>query len=108
MSAEADLSKFQLDVLSVLAASSRPGKGIEQALEEQYDEEIPHGRVYQNLDQLVEVGLVEKYEKEVNGRTHLYALTERGTELARLYFARGYQRVSRTPDAYTAVPNVRD
>ena len=108
MSCEANLSKFQLDVLSVLAASSRPGKGIESELEEQYDENIPHGRVYQNLDELVEEGLVEKFEQEVNGRTHLYALSERGTEVARLYFARGYQRVSRTPDAYTQVPELQD
>lgn len=93
-----------MDILSVLAASSRPGKEIESVLEDQYGSEIPHGRVYQNLDSLAELGLVEKYEYEINDRTHLYALSERGTEVARLYFARGYQRVRRTPDAYTEVP----
>jgi len=39
-------------------------------------QEIHHGRLYPNLDTLVEKGLVEKGEKD--RRTNVYTLTRRG------------------------------
>lgn len=45
-------------------------------LREHYSKEIQHGRLYPNLDTLVDKGLVEKEQKD--GRTNAYALTRRG------------------------------
>jgi DNA-binding PadR family transcriptional regulator len=45
-------------------------------LENYYETEIHHGRLYPNLDTLVDKGLVEKGEKD--RRTNVYTLTRRG------------------------------
>lgn len=72
-----DLTGFQRDVLYVLAGSDNPhGLAIKTELEEYYEAEIHHGRLYPNLDTLVEKGLVEK--GELDKRTNEYSLTDRG------------------------------
>jgi PadR family transcriptional regulator PadR len=72
-----DLTGFQRDVLYVLAGSDNPhGLAIKAELEEYYGTEIHHGRLYPNLDTLVEKGLVEK--GELDKRTNEYSLTDRG------------------------------
>ena len=71
-----DLTAFQQTILTVLAEEPRYGLAIKRALESYYDEEVNHGRLYPNLDDLVGQGLVEK--SELDKRTNEYALTEEG------------------------------
>ncbi|EMA53047.1 MULTISPECIES: PadR family transcriptional regulator [Halococcus] len=76
----ADLTAFQRDILYVIAGlddGSPPyGLAIKEELDRHYSGEINHGRLYPNLDDLAEVGLVEK--GSVDDRTNSYGLTERG------------------------------
>ncbi|WP_135305978.1 PadR family transcriptional regulator [Haloarcula amylovorans] len=72
-----DLTAFQRDCLYVIAGLDKPhGLALKDELEAYYEKEIHHGRLYPNLDALVEKGLVEK--GEINQRTNFYALTRRG------------------------------
>jgi DNA-binding PadR family transcriptional regulator len=71
-----DLTAFQQNVLFVLAEESRYGLAIKRELEDYYGEEVNHGRLYPNLDALIERGLVEK--SELDKRTNEYALTGDG------------------------------
>ena len=72
-----DLTGFQRDLLYVVAGKSEPhGLAIKQELEDYYESEIHHGRLYPNLDTLVDKGLVEKGQKD--RRTNVYTLTDRG------------------------------
>ena len=86
-----DLTGFQRDLLYVVAGMSEPhGLAIKGELEEYYEAEINHGRLYPNLDALVDKGLVEK--GELDQRTNYYALTRRGQREieARQDWERGY------------------
>lgn len=74
-----DLTAFQQNVLVILAEESRYGLAIKRELEDYYGGEVNHGRLYPNLDSLVEKGLVEK--GEIDKRTNEYALTDDGYEL---------------------------
>ena len=72
-----DLTGFQRDLLYVVAGRDDPhGLAIKDELEDYYESEIHHGRLYPNLDTLVEKGLVEKGEKD--RRTNSYRVTRRG------------------------------
>lgn len=72
-----DLTGFQRDVLYVIAGLEKPkGLAIKNELDEYYGSEVNHGRLYPNLDTLVEKGLVDKGKK--NDRTNEYGLTTRG------------------------------
>jgi len=72
-----DLTGFQRDLLYVIAGQSEPhGLAIKDELEEYYEKEIHHGRLYPNLDTLVDKGLVEKGQKD--RRTNDYSITRRG------------------------------
>lgn len=72
-----DLTGFQRDLLTVIAGLDDPhGLAIKEELETYYETEIHHGRLYPNLDTLVDKGLVEK--GELDRRTNYYALTQRG------------------------------
>lgn len=72
-----DLTAFQRDCLYVIAGLDDPhGLAVKGELEEYYEKEIHHGRLYPNLDTLVEKGLVEK--GELDRRTNLYSVTRRG------------------------------
>lgn len=75
-----DLTAFQRDVLFVIAgAESEPhGLAIKDKLTDYYDSEINHGRLYPNLDTLVDKGLVEK--GTIDRRTNSYTLSERGKQ----------------------------
>ena len=71
-----DLTAFQHNILVILSEEPMYGLAIKRQLEEYYGTEVNHGRLYPNLDDLVEMGLVEK--SELDKRTNQYALTEEG------------------------------
>jgi DNA-binding PadR family transcriptional regulator len=71
-----ELTAFQQNILTILAEEPRYGLAIKRELESYYDSEVNHGRLYPNLDELVEMGLVEK--SELDKRTNEYALTDDG------------------------------
>ncbi len=71
-----ELTAFQQNILVILAEEPRYGLAIKRELEEYYGSEVNHGRLYPNLDDLVEMGLVEK--SELDKRTNQYALTDDG------------------------------
>ncbi|THE66784.1 PadR family transcriptional regulator [Salinadaptatus halalkaliphilus] len=74
-----DLTGFQRDLLYVIAGSDRPsGQAIKDDVEAYYEGEINHGRLYPNLDTVVNKGLVEK--GELDRRTNYYAITDAGRE----------------------------
>ena len=72
-----DLTAFQRDALYAIGGQDEPhGLAIKADLEEYYESEINHGRLYPNLDELVGKGLVEKGHQDK--RTNFYRLTDRG------------------------------
>ena len=72
-----DLTGFQRDLLYVAAGKDEPnGLAIKDALDAYYESEIHHGRLYPNLDELVDKGLIEK--GQIDQRTNSYELTQRG------------------------------
>ena len=71
-----ELTAFQQNILTILAEEARYGLAIKRELQSYYDAEVNHGRLYPNLDELVDLGLVEKSERDK--RTNEYALTEEG------------------------------
>ena len=71
-----DLTGFQRDILFVLISldgSNPSGTDVKRHLRETYGEAINHGRLYQNLRDLVDDGLVEK--RPVDGRTNAYRVS---------------------------------
>lgn len=75
----ADLSLFQQNILVTLAAEPQHGLGVKSELERYYGKGVNHGRLYPNLDQLVELGYVDK--GTLDKRTNLYSLTDQGQEI---------------------------
>jgi DNA-binding PadR family transcriptional regulator len=73
-----DLTAFQQNILAILSEEAMYGLAIKRQLEDYYGSEVNHGRLYPNLDELVERGLVEK--SELDKRTNQYALTDPGYE----------------------------
>jgi PadR family transcriptional regulator PadR len=72
-----DLTGFQRDLLVVIAGLDGPkGLAVKEEMDDYYDEEINHGRLYPNLDTLVDKGLVSK--GSIDDRTNSYSLTRRG------------------------------
>ncbi|WP_435364554.1 helix-turn-helix transcriptional regulator [Haloarchaeobius sp. DYHT-AS-18] len=74
----ADLTAFQRDCMEAIHRLDRDdettyGLAIKRDLEDNYAEEIHHGRLYPNLDQLREADLVEK--TALDKRTNEYTLT---------------------------------
>jgi len=79
-----DLTGFKRDVLEAIQRLDNEGEttyglAIKRELERVYDEEVNHGRLYPNLDDLVEAGLVEK--GELDKRTNSYDLTAEGKSM---------------------------
>ncbi|WP_255170052.1 PadR family transcriptional regulator [Natrononativus amylolyticus] len=75
-----ELTLFQIDLLVAvrdLEATTPPsGSDLKDALEDALGKEINHGRLYPNLDTLVEYDLVEK--GTLDRRTNTYELTANG------------------------------
>ncbi|KTG07625.1 PadR family transcriptional regulator [Haloprofundus marisrubri] len=77
-----DLSGFQRDLLWVIAGQDQPsGQQVKSELEGYVDGEINHGRLYPNLDTLVNKSYVEK--GPIDRRTNYYAITDKGRESLR-------------------------
>lgn len=78
-------------MLFVVAGLDEPnGLMVKDELEEYYDREVRHGRLYPNLDSLVEKGLIEKGQHDQ--RTNKYLMRESGRReiRARLDWQLGY------------------
>ena len=72
-----DLTGFQRDLLFVIDGLHEPhGLAVKEELEEYYEKEIHHGRLYPNLDTVVDKGLVNKGQQD--RRTNYYTITARG------------------------------
>ena len=72
------LNGFQRDLLTVIAANeASTGLTLKDKVEEARREEITRGRLYRNLDTLVERGFVEKRKRKA---TNSYYLTTEGSE----------------------------
>lgn len=72
-----NLTAFQRDLLYIAAGFDRPhGLAIKEQLEQYYEKDIKNGRLYPNLDELVELGLIDK--GQIDKRTNSYVLTEKG------------------------------
>lgn len=73
-----DLTGFQRDLLRFIDSFNGKPKGtrLKKLLEQYYDQEINHGRLYPNLDDLENKGLIQKGEKD--DRTNEYSMTTRG------------------------------
>ena len=71
----APLSGFQRDLLWTLAHDgASKGTAVKASLEDYYEEDVNHGRLYTNLDALVDAGLVAKSTRD--RRTNEYQLTD--------------------------------
>ena len=72
-----DLTGFQRDLLYVISGLEEPhGLAVKDEIEDYYEKEVNHGRLYPNLDTLVERGLVDK--GQLDKRTNIYSITRRG------------------------------
>lgn len=78
-----ELTAFQRDTLRLIAGMEETpiGLDIKRALEDYYGDNVNHGRLYPNLDTLVELGFINK--ETVDGRTNSYELSEQGEKLLR-------------------------
>ncbi len=75
-----ELTAFQRDLLYVIADLDRPyGLGIKRELESYYGSDVNHGRLYPNLDELVEEDYLQK--EALDDRTNAYRLTDAGRDL---------------------------
>ncbi|WP_138797371.1 PadR family transcriptional regulator [Halostella sp. PRR32] len=72
-----DLTGFQRDLLYTITGLDEPhGLAIKEEMEEYYETDVHHGRLYPNLDTMADKGLVNKSMKD--RRTNEYELTDRG------------------------------
>lgn len=95
------LTAFQRDVLYTIAGLDAPkGLKIKEELEKYYSKEVNHGRLYPNLDTLVDKGLVEKGSQD--NRTNSYTLTPKAlSEIeARRDWETKYTNVEGVPDLH--------
>ncbi|KAB1185045.1 MULTISPECIES: PadR family transcriptional regulator [Haloferax] len=73
-----ELTGFQRDLLYVIAGAERPsGQEIKEMISKDVGE-VNHGRLYPNLDALVEQGYVNKGQHD--RRTNFYEMSEKGRE----------------------------
>jgi len=107
------LSGFKRDVIVAAlrrggspgaAPEDRPyGLGIKRELEIMRDVEVNHGRLYPNLDDLVDAGLMSKGERDK--RTNTYHVTEAGVD-AFFEYVTEYAGLPVGRDGIAALPGV--
>lgn len=74
-----DLTGFQRDLLYVIAGADQPsGQDVKEEVEQYYSSDINHGRLYPNLDTLVNKEVVEK--GQLDRRTNYYAISDKGQQ----------------------------
>lgn len=84
--------EVERDLLYIIAGCDESsGQAIETELQEYYDEEINHGRVYPNLDRLVDKGLVSR--GTIDGRTNAYRLTDAGQRAIQVHSEWKHQHI---------------
>ena len=77
-----EMTAFKRDLLRELYRHGPiHGLGIKEILDEKYSGDINHGRLYPNLDQMADSGLINKNVTAIDDRTHQYELTEEGRNL---------------------------
>lgn len=91
-----ELTAFQQNILTILAEEARYGLAIKRELEAYYESEVNHGRLYPNLDELVELGLVDK--SELDKRTNQYSLTDDGYDALLDQFGWQFDRIVTSQD----------
>ena len=75
-----ELTGFQRDLLVDIYQMDQPsGQAIRGRLEAEHGEDVKHGRLYPNLDDLVDYGLIDKGEQDL--RTNYYDVTNDGRRL---------------------------
>lgn len=73
------LTGFQRDVLFVVAAiGPANGQDLKAELNQEYSDQVLHGRLYTNLDKLIDRGFVNR--GAIDGRTNRYSLTDRARQ----------------------------
>ncbi|WP_089827822.1 PadR family transcriptional regulator [Halogranum amylolyticum] len=78
------LSGFQRDLLVVASGLENPsGQQLKGQFEDEMGTEVKDGRLYPNLDTLVEQGLLEKGQRD--RRTNYYQVTENGSSTIQEY-----------------------
>ena len=83
---------FQKRTLRVIAEYGDPyGLKVKEGLQDYYQEEINHGRLYPNLDTLVELGFVVKSQRD--RRSNHYEITETGRDVLTAEIERDYNEV---------------
>lgn len=91
-----ELVDFRRDILLTLARSGPThGQGLKDDLACLRDEDVNDGRLYPNLNALVDDGLVEKHENRHDERSHEFELSKRGRASVREHA----QRVTGAVDA---------
>ena len=89
-----ELSGVQRDLLYAVAGADSPsGQELRSELEATQSRRLRHGRLYTNLDELVDRGLVEK--GSLDGRTNRYELTAEGSRQLRALFEWQWTRLAR-------------
>lgn len=80
----AQLTGFQRDIVRLMIeAEEANGQQIQQMMESFIGKEVNHGRIYPNLDTLVDGGYLDK--GQYDRRTNKYEITELARERARDY-----------------------
>ena len=70
-----DLTGFQRDPLYVIAGADQPsGQDVKEEVEQYYSTEINHGRLYPNIDWLVDEGFLEKSKRDTSYFKHMVTL----------------------------------
>jgi DNA-binding PadR family transcriptional regulator len=102
----AELSGFRRDLLVVINGLEAPkGLEIKRELEDYYDGTIHHGRLYPNLDTLVEAGFLEKSAQDE--RSNRYELTGFGANHIEARYHWQQNRVA-TNENQTRTPEPED
>ncbi|MDR5657679.1 helix-turn-helix transcriptional regulator [Halodesulfurarchaeum sp. HSR-GB] len=74
-----ELTGFQRDLIIIISGLDEPnGLEIKEETDDYYESEINHGRLYPNLNTLIDEGLLNK--EKADERTNKYELTKSGRQ----------------------------
>lgn len=76
------VGSVERDILYILVSGDQmAGTAIGDELKKYYGSDMSHGRIYPNLDRLVEKRLISR--GQIDGRTNYYTLTDAGQAMIR-------------------------